>query len=138
FITPKVEELIRQLRYDVGKPYLTLAVRDHELVLRKPGALADYSSLLDFTDAAMELFQQVRGLKPPPINKDEMEILPAPDKTASDAPVCRICGESIAEEPIFCNACRTPHHLDCWEYNDGCSIYGCGGKGYHAEQRTKV
>jgi hypothetical protein len=26
---------------------------------------------------------------------------------------------------VSCPACATPHHRDCWEYNHGCSIYGC-------------
>src|SRR4051794_28869523 len=26
---------------------------------------------------------------------------------------------------VSCSLCATPHHQDCWEYNRGCSIYGC-------------
>jgi len=31
------------------------------------------------------------------------------------------CGGNVK----ICPACDTPHHNDCWEYNEGCAIYGC-------------
>lgn len=43
----------------------------------------------------------------------------------ADGGVCRVCGEPLATPLVLCPACETPHHKDCWEYNRGCSIYGC-------------
>jgi hypothetical protein len=40
-------------------------------------------------------------------------------------PICQVCGEVVAADMVFCRRCRTPHHLDCWQYNGSCSIYGC-------------
>mgnify|MGYP006286295991 CR=1 FL=1 len=47
-----------------------------------------------------------------------------------EVPCCRICGELIYFNRIFCARCETPHHLDCWQYNNGCSVYACGCRDY--------
>jgi len=39
---------------------------------------------------------------------------------------CRVCGTAIEVKRVLCKKCRTPHHEDCWKYNDGCSIFACG------------
>ena len=31
----------------------------------------------------------------------------------------------IDEQVIECPRCETLHHKECWDYNDGCAIYGC-------------
>jgi hypothetical protein len=48
---------------------------------------------------------------------------------------CRVCGESLQKKIVYCSACRTPHHLDCWQYFGSCSIYGCGQKRYVSRVR---
>ena len=39
-------------------------------------------------------------------------------------PVCQ-CEVMSEEEYGNCPACDTVHHLDCWEDNEGCGVYGC-------------
>ena len=47
---------------------------------------------------------------------------PAADSEAH----CQVCGIAIeAGEVTRCSRCGTPHHIDCWNYNGGCAIYGC-------------
>jgi hypothetical protein len=58
-------------------------------------------------------------------------IVDDPDAWQEDngPPICKVCGEPIAEcDTVVCAACNTPHHRDCWEYVGACSIYGCNGK----------
>jgi hypothetical protein len=43
------------------------------------------------------------------------------------ASICGVCGEVLDAPLVFCPLCNTQHHQDCWTYNQGCSIYGCGG-----------
>jgi hypothetical protein len=43
-------------------------------------------------------------------------------------PVCKVCGETIVIPAVVCEACKTPHHRDCWDFVGACSIYGCNGK----------
>jgi hypothetical protein len=43
---------------------------------------------------------------------------------------CPVCSGAIAVpcNPAvvrWCRDCRTPHHWECWRYNDGCAVYGC-------------
>jgi hypothetical protein len=45
----------------------------------------------------------------------------------AEEPECQVCGAKMAPaDQVFCRRCRTPHHRDCWEYNQGCSTFGCG------------
>jgi hypothetical protein len=39
--------------------------------------------------------------------------------------VCRVCGTALAPPVVLCPRCETQHHRDCWDYNAGCSTYGC-------------
>lgn len=41
---------------------------------------------------------------------------------------CPVCGQSLSKPISSCASCHTPHHAECWEYNEGCSIFGCGVK----------
>lgn len=61
------------------------------------------------------------GAAPPRDTSD----LDRPDATGM--PVCKVCGEEIHQDRVDCVSCVAPHHRDCWEFNGGCSIYGCGG-----------
>ena len=40
--------------------------------------------------------------------------------------ICPVCGVSIDKTAFICNVCGTPHHKECWDYTNQCSIYGCG------------
>jgi hypothetical protein len=39
---------------------------------------------------------------------------------------CKICGDPLRGEVACCSICLTPHHADCWDYQAGCAVYGCG------------
>jgi len=40
---------------------------------------------------------------------------------------CGVCGTAVAPvRQLTCPTCRTPHHRECWAYNEGCSMFGCG------------
>ena len=38
---------------------------------------------------------------------------------------CLVCRHSLEEDVVSCSRCATLHHQDCWDYNRGCSTYGC-------------
>lgn len=40
---------------------------------------------------------------------------------------CRVCGDDLEGPQRRCALCDTPHHPECWEYNAGCSTFGCRG-----------
>lgn len=40
---------------------------------------------------------------------------------------CLVCGEALtASAVVYCAACETPHHPDCWGYVGRCSMFACG------------
>ena len=42
-------------------------------------------------------------------------------------PTCQVCGETLDESTVvLCRKCHTKHHRDCWRYNRGCAVFGCG------------
>jgi|PlaIllAssembly_1097288.scaffolds.fasta_scaffold50802_2 hypothetical protein len=42
---------------------------------------------------------------------------------------CPVCSEEEAGKLTqVCSLCRTPHHVECWSYNGGCAVYGCGNR----------
>jgi TM2 domain-containing membrane protein YozV len=40
-------------------------------------------------------------------------------------PYCRMAFDAAAPPKIFCTACGTPHHEDCYQENGGCTVFGC-------------
>jgi TM2 domain-containing membrane protein YozV len=40
-------------------------------------------------------------------------------------PYCRMPFEESAPPRVFCTACGTPHHEDCYCENGGCTVFGC-------------
>jgi len=44
---------------------------------------------------------------------------------AAVCPYCRGAVDDSGSTALFCPACGTPHHADCYEENGGCSVFGC-------------
>jgi len=40
-------------------------------------------------------------------------------------PYCRMPFDDSGPPRIFCTACGTPHHEDCYLENGGCTVFGC-------------
>jgi TM2 domain-containing membrane protein YozV len=40
-------------------------------------------------------------------------------------PYCRMPFDAANPPRIFCTACGTPHHEDCYQENGGCTVFGC-------------
>jgi hypothetical protein len=51
-----------------------------------------------------------------------------PENAVPEEAECQICGTPLKENVVHCMKCKTPHHLDCWQYFGSCSVYGCGQK----------
>lgn len=61
-----------------------------------------------------------------------IQFLPTTLPTARPDSHCQVCGEGLSGKIVYCASCRTPHHLDCWQYVGHCSVYACGQKRYRA------
>ena len=44
--------------------------------------------------------------------------------TGATCPYCR-AAISEQDEQVSCEGCDTPHHLDCYQENGGCTVFGC-------------
>lgn len=40
-------------------------------------------------------------------------------------PYCRMAFDEASPPKVFCTACGTPHHEDCYQENGGCTVFGC-------------
>jgi len=120
-LTPEVQFHIEHLRRFLGNDNIYISFNRRELLVKKLSFIRDYSTLLKFTELAIGLYDQVSLT-------DEKGIEFVGDATPPDVAeaVCQICGETIQTEVVFCRRCKTPHHLDCWEYYGAGSTYGCG------------
>lgn len=119
-LSPAVQQQIERLRRFLGNDNVYVSFNRQELLVKKLKFIRDYSTLLQFTELAIELYDQamltaekgiefVRDTTPPEVTEA----------------VCQICGETIGSDAVFCRRCKTPHHLDCWQYYGACSTYGC-------------
>lgn len=52
----------------------------------------------------------------------------AAQPVAAPGALCGICQTAIGpgEASTLCPDCRHPFHAECWQYNQGCAVYGCG------------
>ena len=39
---------------------------------------------------------------------------------------CLVCATDLKGDVTHCAKCNTPHHRECWEYFNGCSLFACG------------
>ena len=59
---------------------------------------------------------------------DSMPVREPAREPARQMGPCPVCGHELARPISSCSSCHTPHHADCWSYNEGCAIFGCGVK----------
>lgn len=60
-----------------------------------------------------------------PLTESEMTILVEQQGDGN----CPVCQEKISTSWSCCPICNTPHHNECWSYNEKkCSTYGCNGR----------
>jgi hypothetical protein len=64
------------------------------------------------------------------LSENKLDRTHATASKPSEEAVCSFCMCSIAvdESKTVCETCKLPFHKDCWEYNLGCSAYGCKGQ----------
>lgn len=101
---------------DLDGDYLVLEVREYGVdqeqlmrLVRTAGEFVGY--LLDSAPLAGIMLEDVR---------------------VSSGGECPVCGSAMNEGVIRCEACRTPHHRECWQYMGRCTTYACRGRRFVA------
>ncbi|MDX1947174.1 MAG: RING finger protein [Pirellulaceae bacterium] len=102
------------------------------LTITKPLNLVSFEELEQFILLSAEVYRAAIATQAAGISFVEAEPT-LPDAQDSR---CQVCGEPLAGDIIYCSACKTPSHRDCWKYFGGCSTYACGGKKY-VERRPR-
>jgi hypothetical protein len=109
--------VVRSLRafshptFDVDAEVVTVMVRQY---------LRDENDLLLLMDAAKDFLAFV--LQPPPTADITLE-----EVIVRSGAECPVCGTAMTVGTVRCEACRTPHHAECWKYMGRCSTYACKG-----------
>jgi hypothetical protein len=120
FLSDGVRWQIERLRQVAGSDEVYVSVYRGRLLVRKRVLLRQYSDLEEFTQVALELYDQAMLTRSTGIEF----VQEATARTIEDA-VCRVCGDAIVTDMVFCRRCKTPHHLECWQYYGACAVYGC-------------
>ncbi len=119
-LTPSTRWQIRQLIHLHGNSGVEVRVQQGQLRVSKPGYIIQFRPLDDFVRFGLELFDQFQLA----YNQD-IEFV-SDDATVVVAEVkCPICSEVINQEMVVCVRCKTPHCVDCWEYNGQCATFAC-------------
>jgi hypothetical protein len=99
---------------------LYVLILDGQIVVQKPWTRPRGDEPAKFVQGVLELYDQcmlatVSGI----------EFLHTEQAQTLDHATCKICGETMTEELVYCRRCKTPHHQECWEYTGVCSVFGC-------------
>ena len=106
------------------------------LTITKPRYLTSFEHLNEFIQLSAELFQAALATRTTGISFVGDVTIDAREPDAIESQ-CQVCGEPLAHDLVYCAACRTPHHRECWEYFGGCSTYACGHKQYVTKAKRR-
>lgn len=105
-------------------PERMLAQVDRNLAAQPELLILTVAQALELLDAIQETLaaQLARGIT--------IQEFGAADEADTGVPICKVCGESVTHQvrEVACSLCGAPHHADCWDFNGGCSVFGCSGK----------
>ena len=118
FLDDVTRDRIRRIDALHSGPFL-LDLRGDQLVVRANCGLADDYNLDAFIDGNTALAARATGREERGVEVEAM-------KTAEKGD-CPVCATALEErKQVKCRGCQTPHHADCWAYNDGCAVFACG------------
>jgi len=126
FLDPASRQAVDELRQMLGNDRILVSINSSRLMVRKLGVIANGDQLERFGHLAGGLYDRIIHFWE---RANGIEIIEAPADDGTRDPHCQVCGFDLpADNRVYCKRCRTPHHPDCWTFNDGCSTYACGEK----------
>lgn len=115
-----VRARIDLLRYACSSKNFAISIEDDQFRVIRKGVLKPVNKINDWCDAAIWLCDEMIGVLSVGIELSKPAELRVEDAS------CKICGEELDIDIVFCRRCDTPHHRDCWVFNGECSTYACG------------
>ena len=112
-------------------PDLHLTVSGGVLRATKHRGLTSVHDLHEFIKLFEQVFLALAYSRNPGIEFVASSPLPHVQETE-----CQVCGQPLTGRIVHCSSCKTPHHLDCWQYFESCAVYGCGQSRYVESRRS--
>lgn len=112
---------LRQLAHQVGQDGIEIRLEQGKLTISQSGFIKELQALDDFVRFGLELHHQF-ALK----ETSEIKFVEQDLATIIETVQCPICSELIRQSMVICVRCKTPHCVDCWEYNGQCATFACG------------
>jgi hypothetical protein len=98
----------------------TIELTRFQLRIQVREELKSQASVLALVKTATEFLEFLQMAAPTPgIQMEEL-------RSSRDS-ACPVCGTALADLVVRCEACKTPHHSECWDYMGRCSTYACKG-----------
>lgn len=132
YLTADAQVAISELsRFGSLSPDLHLTIQAGILRVTKHRALKSESELNGLISRFERVFTALAYARNAGIEFVTAQPLPLVQDTQ-----CQVCGQPLAGKIVFCASCKTPHHLDCWQYFESCAVYGCGQHRYLEARRS--
>ena len=118
-----------------GTPNIQVKWLGGTMTVTKPQYLSSYEDLDAFITLSADLFIAAMNTRNAGITFVDATVkIAEPDEGESQ---CQVCGEVLSVDLVYCSACKTPSHRECWEYFGGCSTYACGNKKFLVRSKKK-
>ncbi|MDP6444546.1 MAG: RING finger protein [Pirellulaceae bacterium] len=118
-ITPGVQARIAVFRTETERNRLRVLISGGNMTVLTRHTPVNAAVLGKIIDTAIPVFEELAGVLAVGIDLADSIV-------SSDPGHCRICGETLNDNIVYCRRCRTPHHKDCWKFNGSCSMFACG------------
>ena len=123
---------LRQLAHHVGQDGIEIRLEQGKLTISQSGFIKEFQPLDDFVRFGLELHHQFAFKTTP-----EIEFVEQGLATIIETVQCPICSELIHQSMVICVRCKTPHCVDCWEYNGQCATFACGETRFLRSDQTE-
>jgi hypothetical protein len=124
-LSSQVQWKLEQLKKLCDESNLSFSIRGGLIKIRRTGWFVNGNDLEEFIQLSLEIFDQMML-----VNAEGMEFLHEGEAAVVHDVKCPICTDEITHEMVMCQRCKTPHCLDCWDYNGKCATFACNETRY--------
>lgn len=125
FLSDGVRWQIQQLSQFIPETdSVYIKIEKGALTIAKKGYIKSTQVLDDFVRYCLELFDQMMLTQSEGIEFNDDTVAAVTDMQ------CPVCSSDVEGQMVICVRCKTPHCLDCWQYNAQCGMFACGEKRY--------
>ncbi len=118
---------IQQLAAFQGDDAVFVSINRGWLTVVKPGYTKRLDALDDLVRLCLELYDQLMLTRSEGIEFTQDNVVAAVEMIQ-----CPVCSNDVEGQMVICVRCKTPHCLDCWQYNGACGMFACGETRYMA------